>query len=1363
MRIIWSIIVGIPLIYSSAFGTPITPQLAKDAAGLQLNGLTQTKHLYEARVLKSPDQGSTTHSISETRSLLNEQGEVLAYVLVLDPTGYIVVSPDTDIRPVIAYSLDADFPFVDTPDNTLLHFLLLDMENRLNALGLFTEEHKENNRLLWEQYLAEEQGLLYEMSDAQQWGPYITTQWHQADPYNKFCPLDPETENRSVVGCTATAVAQIINYWEYPSSVSFGEDDSYETSTRSINIDEDYDLYDFPSFDALNQMLAEINYDNEDDIAALNFAVGISLNMDYTSSGSGTWIETNALTDKFGYSNASHIQSSPILFYNVLKNDMKQGRPAKLSISEVGNTSGHAIVADGYKDTGEYHVNFGWGGAYNEWYFLPEGMPEGYDTVDSGVLGIYPYASSNILYVDTDVTESGDGSSWATPLKTINEAVVFALNGDEIWVKQGEYLLDETITIDGGKSVKLYGGFEGGETHKDERDWQNNETVIHGNNTIQCLENHGELIIDGFTFTGGNSNYGGAIYSSSDSISTIINCTFSENTASYNGGAIYSGISATSTITNCAFTLNSTSDDHSTGGAIDIYNGSDSIIDISECIFYGNSSVSGGAIYVYDNDGSTTIDNCTFSGNSASSWGGAINGYVRSITDCTFSGNSSSGAGAIDSYGPDTTITGCIFTQNSTSSYSGGAIYINRDSAHSITNCIFVENSSSARGGAIYANSHSAHTITNCIFAENTSSASGGAIYNSDNTTCNITNTSFTNNDAPYSGGAITNYYNSITITNSVLWGDTPGELGGYDYTITVTYSDIQGGHIGEGNIDADPIFLADGTYGLTWGSPCIDAGTSSGAPDTGIYGQSRPYGSGYDMGAVEYDGDGDNDNIADEEDNCPGAANPEQTDSDDDDFGDACDGCPNDTNKIDPGICGCGVPDIDTDGDETLDCQDPFPDDPDEWLDTDGDGIGNNADTDDDDDGMPDSWEQQYGLDPLVNDADGDMDGDGYSNLQEYDAGSDPSDMYEKDDTCDTARVIVLNDSSSQHHSFNDKGDQDLVKFYGISGETYDIETANLEQNCDTVIMLYDEDGDPVLDEAWNDGGYEEGELLSWQCPSDGIYYVVVEQYDRMDYGQATGYDLNIRHPVVGESGWLRGLVVSSLGHGINDAVVKSGVSNSTALTNDDGTYLMVLPSGTHTMIVDSTGYEEKTQEGVAILADSETVQDFILSPCLDLNLGWNLISFSLYLQPDVASIDSVLNSIVDRLISVWAYMEGRWQVYDPANPGFSDLSTMEAGRGYWINMSEEATLTVSGSAPSNSIELINGWNLVGYNSDTSQSVGDALESIDGYYISVWAYMDGGWKIYDPENPGFSDLLTMEPGYGYWINAKEECIWTLP
>jgi len=86
--------------------------------------------------------------------------------------------------------------------------------------------------------------------------------------------------------------------------------------------------------------------------------------------------------------------------------------------------------------------------------------------------------------------------------------------------------------------------------------------------------------------------------------------------------------------------------------------------------------------------------------------------------------------------------------------------------------------------------------------------------------------------------------------------------------------------------------------------------------------------------------------------------------------------------------------PNTDTDGDQVADQQDTFPVNPLEWIDTDGDHIGNNADSDDDEDGMPDAWENQYHLNPLVNDAQSDTDKDGFTNLQEYDAGTNPEDQ---------------------------------------------------------------------------------------------------------------------------------------------------------------------------------------------------------------------------------------------------------------------------------------------------------------------------------------------------------------------------------
>jgi len=162
-----------------------------------------------------------------------------------------------------------------------------------------------------------------------------------------------------------------------------------------------------------------------------------------------------------------------------------------------------------------------------------------------------------------------------------------------------------------------------------------------------------------------------------------------------------------------------------------------------------------------------------------------------------------------------------------------------------------------------------------------------------------------------------------------------------------------------------------------------------------------------------------------------------------------------------------------------------------------------------------------------------------------------------------------------------------------------------------------------------------------------------------------------------------------------------------------------------------------------------------------MSLNSGSNLVS--LYRQPENTNLSDVLNSINGQYAAVWAYVNGSWRVYDPANPGFSDLSTMEAGKGYWIEMNGPGVLLMYGPASPASISLTTGSNLTGYFFPSTQFIADAIHSIEDNVISVWAYVNGAWRAYDALNPGFSDLSEMGPGIGYWIETSSACTWSLP
>ena len=162
-----------------------------------------------------------------------------------------------------------------------------------------------------------------------------------------------------------------------------------------------------------------------------------------------------------------------------------------------------------------------------------------------------------------------------------------------------------------------------------------------------------------------------------------------------------------------------------------------------------------------------------------------------------------------------------------------------------------------------------------------------------------------------------------------------------------------------------------------------------------------------------------------------------------------------------------------------------------------------------------------------------------------------------------------------------------------------------------------------------------------------------------------------------------------------------------------------------------------------------------------VSLDPGSNLVS--LYRQPENSNPSAVLKSINGQYAAAWAYVNGSWRVYDPANPGFSDLSTMEAGRGYWVEMNEPGVLLMYGPTYPASISLGTGSNLAGYFAPSTQSISGAISTIAGDVTSVWAYMNGVWRVYDALNPGFSDLNEMGPGIGYWIETSGTCTWSLP
>jgi hypothetical protein len=185
----------------------------------------------------------------------------------------------------------------------------------------------------------------------------------------------------------------------------------------------------------------------------------------------------------------------------------------------------------------------------------------------------------------------------------------------------------------------------------------------------------------------------------------------------------------------------------------------------------------------------------------------------------------------------------------------GGGIRCENSSSPTIERNIIVGNSASNSGGGIRCANFSSPIFRNNIIAGNSANGAGG-IYCYQSSPI-IVNTTISGNGANISegGGIYCRKYSYPTIKNTILWENSPDEIylfpGSEPSEIDITYSDIQDGWSGEGNIAANPLFV-DG-YHLHPSSPCIDAGTPDGAPSDDIEGNPRD--AFPDMGAYEYQG----------------------------------------------------------------------------------------------------------------------------------------------------------------------------------------------------------------------------------------------------------------------------------------------------------------------------------------------------------------------------------------------------------------------------------------------------------------------------------------------------------------------------
>jgi len=481
------------------------------------------------------------------------------------------------------------------------------------------------------------------------------------------------------------------------------------------------------------------------------------------------------------------------------------------------------------------------------------------------------------------VTENGgaitqDGSSWdhAYPAWKLQDAINRE-DVTQVWVAAGTYVptKDESGSenpADNRKktfrlrnNVAVYGGFAGTESSLDERNLEENKTVLSGDlgggvnvYHVFYLDSYSNLnataVLDGVTITGGkadgsgNHQYGGGMFID-NAAPTLRNVTFIGNEAKTSGGGLYVNARAPK-MENVSF-RNNTAGSSGGGFYAGVYLGG---ISIQEAEFIGNSAASGGGFHL--KQGTATLEDVTFENNEAGTGGGAgiyldstsstlnltgatlsgntsegygggiksINGSKLNLENVTFSGNTSTTGGGIYAEGGELSLTGATIEDNTASGNAGG-IYIENTNKFQMINAAVRGNKAGGSGGGLYVHDMDSYgqyaILTNVLLSGNTADGSGGGLYLYSAKDPYLTNITVAGNHASQGGGVYIQSSLFIHFRNSIIWGNTaetdanvnPSSDAFYSHSLiegsggSEDWDDAFGYNEG-GNLDADPRFV---------------------------------------------------------------------------------------------------------------------------------------------------------------------------------------------------------------------------------------------------------------------------------------------------------------------------------------------------------------------------------------------------------------------------------------------------------------------------------------------------------------------------------------------------------------------------
>jgi hypothetical protein len=353
------------------------------------------------------------------------------YVFNSAASGYVIVSADDNVYPVLGYSDESNF----------------NPENMSPSVQKWLEEYKSQIRYIidhniaatpeitsaWDNYLngtstAGPQDLTNAVT------PMLAVKWNQAPFVNDQCPFDASYNKRTVTGCVATAMAQIMKFWGHPAKGSgFHSYNHSKFGTMSANFGTTtYNWSSMPNY---------VNSANAT-VASMMYQLAVSVNMNFGVAevgGSGAFVISShsphrntaeyAFKTYFGYrptiQGIARENYTEANWITLLKNEISNGRP--VLYAGFGNGGGHAFVFDGFDNNNFFHVNWGWGGSYDGYFRVSAlnpigvgtgGGSGGFNSGHQAIIGIQPQTNAQApptLNVNSNVNISTATLNYGSP------------------------------------------------------------------------------------------------------------------------------------------------------------------------------------------------------------------------------------------------------------------------------------------------------------------------------------------------------------------------------------------------------------------------------------------------------------------------------------------------------------------------------------------------------------------------------------------------------------------------------------------------------------------------------------------------------------------------------------------------------------------------------------------------------------------------------------------------------------------------------------------------------------------------------------------------------------------------------------